>query len=749
MPHAGRTAGRVAPAIAILAALLIAAATAGAAPYVYVADLGSGDVAIVDTTTRNVVGTLAAGENPNGVAVSPDGTRAYVTDFVSGVLTIIDTSDNTVVNTVQTGSGPVGVAVATNGATAYVTNRGDDTVAVVDTASGRVRALVPVGDGPDAVAVTPDGRSAYVTNSFTGMPGEVSVLNLADNTVRGTVLVHRGPNRVAISPDGARAYVTNFRAWNLSVIDTAANAVVDTLRVGRKPTSVAVNPNGAYAYVTTQDQPDNIAIVETATDRITGFMQADVDPRALAVDHRGGLGYAANFGSDTVTVLDLGEQTAVDEIAVGNRPFALAVNCVGSACRARPFTPKPTATPTRTATAAPPTATPTATMTAGATSTQGPPTTTPVPVVFLQVGSASGHPGDRVAITVRLDARGYAVAGAQNDILFGPAAPIAPRADGRPDCAVNPAIDKRSTVFAFLPADCAPGSCDAVRALVLSFENNDPIADGSVLYTCQVAIASNAVPGTYAFASDNEEASTPDGQAIPAAAVGGSVTVLGAAVRAEVAAPATGARLCSAGTRDGSPCSTNADCPGGACAAVQGVCDGGADDGLLCDCPGATCAGQPVCGDDPQLGTCSGGALDGACCDRTFNCGGGAACTATYRLCASGPSKGMPCLADHHCVGAACVAVARVCAGGEFASSSCIDDGGCPRGTCVDAGGVTPSPTSALPTATPSDPGSSSSGCAVDQRPADGAAWWLLTPLPIWIWWRPGRCRAVRRRARH
>src|SRR6185295_10781787 len=97
-----------------------------------------------------------------------------------------------------------------------------------------------------------------------------------------------------------------------------------------------------------------------------------------------------------------------------------------------------------------------------------------------------------------------------------------------------------------------------------------------------------AAPGTYALGSSNLDASTPDGDEIPTGAVGGSVTVLGSALRE---------RADTAGTAPGRPCTLEQPCPScngplycpnGLCVGMEGVCEGGADDGLLADCPGGT-----------------------------------------------------------------------------------------------------------------------------------------------------------------
>jgi YVTN family beta-propeller protein len=49
-----------------------------------------------------VVAAVPVGDEPNGVAVTPDGKHAYVANFESLDVSVIDTATNTVVATVAT-----------------------------------------------------------------------------------------------------------------------------------------------------------------------------------------------------------------------------------------------------------------------------------------------------------------------------------------------------------------------------------------------------------------------------------------------------------------------------------------------------------------------------------------------------------------------------------------------------------------------------------------------------------------------
>ena len=65
---------------------------------------------------------MNVGSTPNGIAVSPDGTKVYVTNFHSVTVSVIDTATNTVTSTVDVGSAPRGVAVNPDGTKVYVAN---------------------------------------------------------------------------------------------------------------------------------------------------------------------------------------------------------------------------------------------------------------------------------------------------------------------------------------------------------------------------------------------------------------------------------------------------------------------------------------------------------------------------------------------------------------------------------------------------------------------------------------------------
>jgi YVTN family beta-propeller protein len=87
-----------------------------AAPFLYVADDGSGTVEVVDLANNEVVAVIPViGERPYGIAITPDGHYAYVANRDSGLVTVIDTMSNTVINNIEVGGEPYWVAVTPDG----------------------------------------------------------------------------------------------------------------------------------------------------------------------------------------------------------------------------------------------------------------------------------------------------------------------------------------------------------------------------------------------------------------------------------------------------------------------------------------------------------------------------------------------------------------------------------------------------------------------------------------------------------
>ena len=205
----------------------------------------------IDIAT-NTAGTPIplAGLGPQGIAITPNGSRAYVTDQNSNQVSVIDLATNAEIGSpIGVGGFPQDVAITPDGTRAYVADQGSDDVVVIDLASGTVIATIVVGSGPRAIAITPSGTRAYVANAN---GDSVSVIDLATNTVAPISSVGDFPFDIAITPNGALAYVVNAFDDSAAPIDVAAGTVGAAVPVDPFPVGIAITPNGSNAYATSE-----------------------------------------------------------------------------------------------------------------------------------------------------------------------------------------------------------------------------------------------------------------------------------------------------------------------------------------------------------------------------------------------------------------------------------------------------------------------------------------------------------------
>jgi YVTN family beta-propeller protein len=188
----------------------------------------SGDVSMIDGTSRRVLAKIPVGKRPRGVHVSRDGKYLYVA--LSG--------------TPITGPPPLD----TKGAPIFKPDNNEedadhsaDGIGVVDLQTLKFLRKLPAGSDPEEFAVSSDGSRLYVSNEDVAT---ASVINVADGKVERIFRVQKEPEGIALSPDGRFLYVTCETGGEVVVIDNARNKKVAEILIGGRPRSVAFLPGG-------------------------------------------------------------------------------------------------------------------------------------------------------------------------------------------------------------------------------------------------------------------------------------------------------------------------------------------------------------------------------------------------------------------------------------------------------------------------------------------------------------------------
>ncbi|HTC23164.1 MAG TPA: hypothetical protein VK688_02315, partial [Gemmatimonadales bacterium] len=71
-----------------------------------------GNVIAIDVATNAIAGTVAVGQRPWGIALTPDGRKLYSANGPSNDVTLVDTETLKVIARIPVGRAPWGVAIA-------------------------------------------------------------------------------------------------------------------------------------------------------------------------------------------------------------------------------------------------------------------------------------------------------------------------------------------------------------------------------------------------------------------------------------------------------------------------------------------------------------------------------------------------------------------------------------------------------------------------------------------------------------
>ena len=273
-------------ALAVWPAVLVPQIASAAGLSAYVTNGISGNVSQLTvgaggTLEPQATPTVAGGDGPAAIAVSPNGEYVYIANSLAdgsgGVSQYVVGSGGTLAPmatpTVAGGDGPRGVAVSPNGEYVYVANAETDgssgvsqyTVGPGGVLSPMATPTVAGGDQPDGIAVSPNGEYLYVANYDTDGPGGVSQYTVGSGGALSpmatpTVAAGNKPQWVAENPSGQTVYALNS-AGGVSQYTVVAGGALEptatpTVALGDGPNAMALTPDqGPVASFTASAAP--------------------------------------------------------------------------------------------------------------------------------------------------------------------------------------------------------------------------------------------------------------------------------------------------------------------------------------------------------------------------------------------------------------------------------------------------------------------------------------------------------------
>lgn len=238
---------------------------------------GIGVFSLEDSRVERVITGVS---DPEQLAIV--GERLFIASEDTGTAVIVSARDGAPLATLPVGEEPEGVAASPDGGVVYMTSESASTVAVIDAENLGLEARFEVGERPRAIAFSPDGSRAYVTGE---LDASLSVVDVATHTVTDRVTLPGRdvrPMGVAVSGDGAKIYVATGRGRTLVAIDAATLEIDGEVEVGDRPWGVALSPDGRFAY-TANGPSDDVTVVDTESLEVVARIPVGTRPWGVAV----------------------------------------------------------------------------------------------------------------------------------------------------------------------------------------------------------------------------------------------------------------------------------------------------------------------------------------------------------------------------------------------------------------------------------------------------------------------------------
>jgi YVTN family beta-propeller protein len=289
----------------------------------YVSNTGSNNITVFDKRLGQVVGMIATGRAPAGMALDQRLRRIYVALSEEDSLEVIDVTSGEIMNRLRlhTGDRPQELALTSDGKVLLSVNNGSNSVSFIDPVSLFEMARINVGNGPQSVLIAPTGRRAFVFNTLSGT---ITVLDIPYRGVVATIATDPGPLRGQFNRRGDRLYVIHDLSSYLTVLDPNSFSVVRRFPVRIGMNSIKVDPRTDFVYLGRK----NDVVVEAYEPN--SFVPVDIVKTGgtsayLVIDGEENNLYLVNADMNTLLVSSLVSKRMVFEIDVGEGPYWVSV----------------------------------------------------------------------------------------------------------------------------------------------------------------------------------------------------------------------------------------------------------------------------------------------------------------------------------------------------------------------------------------------------------------------------------------
>lgn len=290
-------------------AIALAVSTAyAAAPMAYVTSEKAG-VGVIDLEQMTLTRTFPVGaDGPRGLSLNTDGTRLLVANKNTGDLAVIDTASGQVVQRVKIGKNPEYVRV--HNGYAYITYEPGEEGGP-PAANGK-----PGADGPPAANAKPGADDDDANKP----PAQIAIVDMKTWRVIRSVTSGHETEGIEFSRDGNAMLVTNEGDDTVSIYHVRTGAPLRTVKLaaGGRPRGIRLSPDGKD-YVVTLESLSKFVVIDARTYQVVKTVDTKLGPYGVAFGPDGKRLFVAAARDRTVQVFDGRSYEHVADVPVGQR----------------------------------------------------------------------------------------------------------------------------------------------------------------------------------------------------------------------------------------------------------------------------------------------------------------------------------------------------------------------------------------------------------------------------------------------
>jgi YVTN family beta-propeller protein len=285
----------------------------------FVTNAKSNDISLFDRKSLRVFGVIPTGRGPSGMALDQRLRRAYVALSGEDSVEIIDVAAGIISERIQLNPGdePQELALTPDGKTLLVANTGSNVVGLVDAMSRLEVTRIRAGNGPRSIVIDPTGRRAFVFNT---MSNTISVIDIPNRGLITTIATDPGPLRGQFNRRGDKLYVVHEASPYVVVIDPQSLSVTGRLAVRTGTSSAKVDASTDLVYLG-RKRDVVVGVHDPFSFAAVGFVHTGATITHMAADGDENTLLMVSPDTKSVLVSNLISKGIVGEMDVGEGPY--------------------------------------------------------------------------------------------------------------------------------------------------------------------------------------------------------------------------------------------------------------------------------------------------------------------------------------------------------------------------------------------------------------------------------------------